>query len=185
MRRTLQQTCSLFNFRIPCRHGISHSEMRAHIFLQRPAAAPLESACLAVVTHRQTLVFCASFPGGDFFWGMPEATPRHARQHVRIRGVGDIRGLPKWPTRWRCRPWYLFGQRDKRPAPLTAPKRSCGDTLRHAVQDIPLERAGHSPNPGQPAQPARKGAGPWAVRRPRPAAGRRSDRAPSPPAAKR
>lgn len=87
MQCTPQQTCGLFNFRIPCRHGISHSEMRAHIFLQRPAAVPLESACLAVVTHRQTLVFCASFPGGDFFGACPK--PLHA-MHGGMSGFAGL-----------------------------------------------------------------------------------------------
>lgn len=64
--------------------------MRAHIFLQRPAAIPLESACLAVVTHRQTLVFCASFPGGDFFGACPK--PHHAMHD----GMCGFAGLERY-----------------------------------------------------------------------------------------
>lgn len=114
--------------------------MRAHIFLQCPAAVPLESACLAVVTYRQTLVFCASFPGGDFFGACPKP---HRAMHGSMSGfagVGDIRGLPKRPTRWRCRPWYSFAQRAPRQGQPTG--RGTPQILR---RDLSARSAGHSP----------------------------------------
>ena len=161
--------------------------MRAHIFLQRPAAVPLESACLAVVTHRQTLVFCASFPGGDFFGACPK--PLRA-MHGGMSGFAGLEIFGAFQSRPRDGAAGLgihlrSGTQDRGRPQAGTPRRSCGATSRHAAQDIPLEHAGHAPNPGRPAQARHEGAGPSVVRRPRTAAGRRSDRARSPPAAKR
>lgn len=161
--------------------------MRAHIFLQRPAAAPLESACLAVVTHRKTLVFCASFPGGDFFGACPK--PLRA-MHGRCP---DSRGWrysgPSKAAHAMVLPALVFICAAE---PKTGAAHRPGHPADPAARPLGAQRRTFPWNlPGTPAtpaslhRPARKGAGPPAVRRPRPAVGRRSNRAPSPPAAKR
>ena len=136
--------------------------MRAHIFLQRPAAVPLESACLAVVTHRQTLVFCASFPGGDFFGACPK--PLRA-MHGGMSGFAGLEVFGAFQSGPRDGGAGLgihlgSGTQDRGRPQAGAPRRSCGATSRHAAQDIPLERAGHAPNPSQPAQARQEGCRP-------------------------
>lgn len=132
--------------------------MRAHIFLQRPAAVPLESACLAVVTHRQTLVFCASFPGGDFFGACPK--PLRA-MHGGMSGFAGLEVFGAFQSGPRDGAAglgiHLGSETQDRGRPQAgAPRRSCGATSRHAAQDIQLELAGHAPNPGL-HRPATKG----------------------------
>lgn len=136
--------------------------MRAHIFLQRPAAVPLESACLAVVTHRQTLVFCASFPGGDFFGACPKP---HRAMHGGMSGFAGLEIFGAFQSSPRDGGAGLgihlgSGTQDRGRPQAGAPRRSCGATSRHATQDFPLELAGHSPTPSQLVQPRQKGGRP-------------------------
>lgn len=136
--------------------------MRAHIFLQRPAADPLESACLAVVTHRQTLVFCASFPGGDFFGACPKP---HRAMHGSMYGFAGLEVFGAFQSGPRDGGAGLgihlcSGTQDRASPQAGAPLRSCGATSRHAAQDIPLELAEHAPNPGRPAQARQEGGRP-------------------------
>ena len=145
--------------------------MRAHIFLQRPAAVPLESACLAVVTHRQTLVFCASFPGGDFFGACPKPLrAMHGRcpdsRGWRYSGpskAAHAMVLPALVFICAARPKTGAAHRPGHPAgPAARP-------LGAQRMTFPLELDGHSPNPGQPAQARQEGG--WPVGRQKASAG--------------